>query len=132
MGFMEPITTHEPEPHGEPATLPVITEYIGVRPGYCGGEPHILGHRIKVRHVASGTNRWGWRRPRCGHLPDDHPRPGACGPRLLLRPPRRDPGRIEDEVRLVEALKAKTPSLLQDELQRLKGEDVTDDTLPPG
>ncbi len=33
-------------------TVPVISEYIGVRPGYCGGEPHILGHRIKVRHVA--------------------------------------------------------------------------------
>lgn len=32
--------------------VPVIAEYIGIRPGYCGGEPHILGHRIKVRHVA--------------------------------------------------------------------------------
>ena len=59
MGFMEPITTHEPEPHGEPTTLPVITEYIGVRPGYCGGEPHILGHRIKVRHVAVWHEQMG-------------------------------------------------------------------------
>jgi uncharacterized protein (DUF433 family) len=32
--------------------VPVIAEHIGVRPGYCGGEPHILGHRVKVRHVA--------------------------------------------------------------------------------
>ena len=31
---------------------PVICKYIGFRSGYCGGEPHILGHRIKVRHVA--------------------------------------------------------------------------------
>lgn len=29
-------------------------EYIGIRPGYCGGKPHILGHRIKVQDVA----RW--------------------------------------------------------------------------
>lgn len=25
--------------------------YISIRPGYCGGEPCITGHRIKVRHV---------------------------------------------------------------------------------
>src|SRR5512135_2560221 len=59
MGSMEPITTHEPEPPGEPTPLPVITEYIGVRPGYCGGEPHILGHRIKVRHVAVWHEQMG-------------------------------------------------------------------------
>jgi uncharacterized protein (DUF433 family) len=39
--------------------LPVITEYIGIRPGYCGGEPHILGHRIKVRHVAVWHEQMG-------------------------------------------------------------------------
>ncbi len=30
----------------------MISEYIGIRPGYCGGEPHILGHRITVKHIA--------------------------------------------------------------------------------
>lgn len=35
-----------------PTPFPVVTEHIGVRPGYCGGRPHILGHRIKVKHVA--------------------------------------------------------------------------------
>jgi uncharacterized protein (DUF433 family) len=43
----------------ETAALPVIAEHIGVRPGYCGGEPHILGHRIKVRHVAVWHERAG-------------------------------------------------------------------------
>src|SRR4051794_41875106 len=43
----------------EPPPIPVVTEYIGVRPGYCGGEPHILGHRIKVRHVAVWYERMG-------------------------------------------------------------------------
>lgn len=43
----------------EEATFPVIAEHIGVRAGYCGGEPHILGHRIKVRHVAVWHDRAG-------------------------------------------------------------------------
>ena len=49
---MEPASTQTPSLSADLATLPVIAEKIGVRPGYCGGEPHILGHRIKVRHVA--------------------------------------------------------------------------------
>jgi uncharacterized protein (DUF433 family) len=34
-----------------PQTVPVISEYIAIEPGYCGGKPHIAGHRIKVQHV---------------------------------------------------------------------------------
>ena len=56
---MEPSATRISEPHAEPTALPVVTEYIGVRPGYCGGEPHILGHRIKVRHVAVWHEQMG-------------------------------------------------------------------------
>lgn len=36
----------------EPTALPVIAEYIGVREGYCGGKPHVLGHRVKVKRIA--------------------------------------------------------------------------------
>jgi uncharacterized protein (DUF433 family) len=43
----------------ETETFPIIAEHIGVRSGYCGGEPHILGHRIKVRHVALWHERSG-------------------------------------------------------------------------
>jgi uncharacterized protein (DUF433 family) len=49
---MNSSTTQTPSPSSDAAVIPVISEYIGIRPGYCGGEPHILGHRIKVRHVA--------------------------------------------------------------------------------
>ncbi|MGE5757087.1 MAG: DUF433 domain-containing protein [Planctomycetaceae bacterium] len=130
---MEPITTHEPEPPGEPTPLPVITEYIGVRPGYCGGEPHILGHRIKVRHVAVWHEQMGM-------TPTEI---AATYPTITLAQvhaalayyyDHRDEIRaaIEDERRFVEELRAKTPSPLQEKLKRLKGEDVTDDTLPPG
>jgi uncharacterized protein (DUF433 family) len=44
-----------------PATtvVPVIGEYIAIRPGSCGGKPHIAGHRIKVQHVAVWHERIG-------------------------------------------------------------------------
>jgi uncharacterized protein (DUF433 family) len=45
--------THSLTVSAEPdGTVPVIREYIGIKPGYCGGKPHILGHRVKVKHVA--------------------------------------------------------------------------------
>jgi uncharacterized protein (DUF433 family) len=40
-------------------TPPVIGEYIAIKPGYCGGKPHIAGHRIKVQHVAIWHKRMG-------------------------------------------------------------------------
>jgi uncharacterized protein (DUF433 family) len=49
---MEPSSTQTARLTPEAAAVPVIAEHIGIRPGFCGGEPHILGHRIKVRHVA--------------------------------------------------------------------------------
>jgi uncharacterized protein (DUF433 family) len=42
-----------------PTVLPVISEYIGIKPGFCGGRPHILGHRIKVQHIAIWHERRG-------------------------------------------------------------------------
>ena len=57
--LMEPIVTQTPASHDTSAPLQVVTKYIEVRPGYCGGEPHILGHRIKVRHVAVWHDQQG-------------------------------------------------------------------------
>jgi uncharacterized protein (DUF433 family) len=37
----------------------VIEEYIAIKPGYCGGKPHLVGHRVKVQHVAVWHNRMG-------------------------------------------------------------------------
>ncbi len=39
--------------------LPVLGEYLAIKPGYCGGKPHIAGHRIKVQHVAIWHERMG-------------------------------------------------------------------------
>ncbi len=39
--------------------VPVIGEYIAVKPGFCGGKPHVIGHRIKVQHIAVWHERMG-------------------------------------------------------------------------
>jgi uncharacterized protein (DUF433 family) len=39
--------------------IPVIGEYIAVKPGFCGGKPHIIGHRIKVQQIAVWHERMG-------------------------------------------------------------------------
>lgn len=39
--------------------VPVIGEYIAVKPGFCGGKPHLIGHRVKVQHVAVWHERLG-------------------------------------------------------------------------
>lgn len=51
---MPPSTLETPN-----VTLPVIQEFIGIRPGYCGGKPHVIGHRIKVQHIAIWHERQG-------------------------------------------------------------------------
>jgi uncharacterized protein (DUF433 family) len=39
--------------------VPVIGEYIAIKPGFCGGKPHVAGHRIKVAHIAVWRERQG-------------------------------------------------------------------------
>src|SRR5438270_10425887 len=39
--------------------IPVVGEYLAVKPGFCGGKPHIIGHRIKVQHIAVWHERMG-------------------------------------------------------------------------
>jgi uncharacterized protein (DUF433 family) len=46
------MNTTTPETVSPEMVVPVIGEYIAVKPGFCGGRPHIIGHRIKVQHVA--------------------------------------------------------------------------------
>ncbi len=54
---MDPTLITTPSPSAD--ARPVISEHIGVKPGYCGGKPHILGHRIKVQHVVVWHERMG-------------------------------------------------------------------------
>src|SRR5271167_2718495 len=48
-----------PETAPPETTIPVVGEYIAVKPGFCGGKAHIIGHRIKVQHIAVWRERMG-------------------------------------------------------------------------
>ncbi len=130
---MKPTATHASEPHDEPATFPVVTEYIGVRPGSCGGKPHILGHRIKVKHVAVWHEQQGM-------TPTEIV---ATYPTITLAQvhaalayyyDHRDEIRaeIEEERRFVEEMKANTPPSKLRKLLEARKADAPDDSLPPG
>jgi uncharacterized protein (DUF433 family) len=129
---MDPSTTQTPNIPAEAGkTLPVIAEHIGIRPGYCGGEPHILGHRIKVKHVAVWHERQGMTPAQIV----------ATYPSLTLAQvhaalayyyDHREEiqAAMADEDRFVEELKAASgPSLLQ---EKLKQRNAADDSVPPG
>ena len=48
------------EPHSaETQAVSPHGGHIVVRPGHCGGKPHIAGHRVKVEHVAVWHERLG-------------------------------------------------------------------------
>ncbi len=54
---MDPTLTQTPTAAADGP--PLIAEHIAIKPGYCGGKPHILGHRIKVQHVVVWHVRMG-------------------------------------------------------------------------
>ena len=39
--------------------LPLRHDHITVEPEFCGGKPHVTGHRVKVQHVALWHERQG-------------------------------------------------------------------------
>src|SRR5438270_1550847 len=53
------MNTTTPETAPREKVVPVIGEYITVKPGFCGGKPHVIGHRIKVQHIAVWHERMG-------------------------------------------------------------------------
>src|SRR2546421_311411 len=129
---MEPTTIPTPSPvaYDEPqGVIPVIREYIGTRPGYCGGKPHILGHRIKVKHVAVWYERMGMSP---AEIVDQHPTITLAQVHAALAYyyDHRDEirAKIDEERRFVEALRAGQPS----NFERVRQRNAPDDPLPPG
>jgi uncharacterized protein (DUF433 family) len=126
---MEPSSTQTPSQSPESGVVPVIAEHIGIRPGYCGGEPHILGHRVKVKHVTVWHEQGGM-------TPAEIV---ATYPTLTLAQvhaalayyyDHREEiqAAIAAEKQFVEDAKAKSgPSLLQ---EKLRQRNATDDSLP--
>jgi uncharacterized protein (DUF433 family) len=128
---MSSTTPQTTSPSAESGVIPVISEYIGIRPGYCGGEPHILGHRITVKRVAVWHEQMGMSPAEIA----------ATYPTITLAQvhaalayyyDHRDEiqAAIAEEERFVEELKAKSgPSLLQ---EKLRQRNASNDPLPSG
>jgi uncharacterized protein (DUF433 family) len=115
----------------ETTTIPVISEHIAIRPGYCGGKPHVAGHRIKVQHIAVWHERMGMSADEIA----------ATYPTLTLAAiysalayyhshQAEIDADIEADARFVADQQASAgPSLVQ---ERLRGLHAQDDPLPPG
>lgn len=128
---MEP-TNSSGTTRDEPTAVADVAGLIGVRPGYCGGRPHILGHRIKVKHVAVWHDRLGMSP---AEIVAEYPTvtlPQVLAALAYYRDHRDEiEAEIAEEDAMFEELKARQPSILEAIRQR-KGADAPDDPLPPG
>ena len=127
---METTATHTSDSQNAPAqTRQVVTEHIGVKPGYCGGKPHILGHRIKVKHVAVWHEQMGMTPT---EIAAKYPTLtlGQVHAALAYYYDHRDEiqAEIEEERRFVEEQRGGAPSIFEKAAQR----NAKDDSLPPG
>jgi uncharacterized protein (DUF433 family) len=122
---------HHTTPHETP--LPPLLpeyEYIVRTPGVCGGKPRIDGHRIRVQDVAV----WHERR---GYTPEEivihYPQLSLAKVYAALAYyfDHRDEiqQHIQDAETLVEEMKKRSPSPLQ---QKLAARDIAGHSLPPG
>jgi uncharacterized protein (DUF433 family) len=102
-----------------------------MKPGFCGGKPHIIGHHIKVQHIAVWHERMGM-------TPDEivvsHPSlslPAVFAALAYYHGHRAGiDADIDADERFVAEMKAKAgPSKLQEKLAALHGKN---DSLPPG
>jgi uncharacterized protein (DUF433 family) len=116
---------------GDERMVPVIAEYIAIKPGYCGGKPHVAGHRIKVQHVAVWHERMGMTPMETVATYPTLTLPSVYAALAYYHGHRREiDADIEADEQFVEQMKAKAgPSKLQQRLADLHG---THDPLPPG
>jgi len=119
-------------PIGAPETVvPVLGEYIAIKPGFCGGKPHIAGHRVKVQHVAVWHERMGMTPEEIVATYPTLSLPAIYAALAYYHSHRAEiDADIEADERFVAEMKAKAgPSKLPEKLARLHGKD---DSIPPG
>jgi uncharacterized protein (DUF433 family) len=108
---------------------PIVAGHIGVRPGYCGGKPHILGHRIKVEHVATWYEKQGMSP---AEIVENYPTITLAQVHAALAYFYDHRDEIEADIRegqeFVEKLRAGQPSIFE----RARQGNAKDDPLPPG
>jgi uncharacterized protein (DUF433 family) len=113
------------------AVVPVVREYIAVRPGYCGGKPHVIGHRIKVQHIAVWHERMGMTAEEIVATYPSLSLPAVYAALAYYHGHRAEiDADIQADEQLVAEMKAKAgPSRLR---QKLAERHATHDQLPPG
>lgn len=109
--------------------VPVIREHIGIRPGYCGGKPHILGHRVKVEHIALMHVNMGMS---AAEIVADIPTITLAQVYAALAYFYDHQAEIEADIRegdeFVERLRAGQPSIFE----KVRHRNAQNDPLPPG
>jgi uncharacterized protein (DUF433 family) len=120
-----------PETAVPQTVLPIIGEYIAVKPGFCGGKPHIIGHRIKVQHIAIWRERMGMTPEEIVATYPSLSLPAVFAALAYYHSHRNEiDADIAADERFVAEMKAKAgPSKLHEKRAALHG---TDDPLPPG
>jgi uncharacterized protein (DUF433 family)/mRNA-degrading endonuclease toxin of MazEF toxin-antitoxin module len=120
-----------PETAAADVLMPVVAEYIAVKPGFCGGKPHVIGHRIKVQHIAVWRERMGMTPEEIAATYPSISLPAVFAALSYYHGHRAQiDADIEADARFVAEMKTKAgPSKLQEKLAALHGED---DPLPPG
>lgn len=111
--------------------VPVIGEYIAIKPGFCGGRPYIRGHRIKVQHVAVWHERMGMTPEEIVATYPTLTLPAVYAALAYYHDHRAEiDADIEADEQFVAEMKGQAgPSTLQ---QRLAELHAKDDPLPPG
>jgi uncharacterized protein (DUF433 family) len=122
--------TTTPETVSPETVIPVIGEYIAVTPGFCGGKPHIIGHRIKVQHIVVWHERMG-KTPEVIAVTYNLLLPAVFAALAYYHGHRSEiDADIDVDERFVAEMKAKAgSSKLQEKLAALHAKD---DPLPPG
>ncbi len=125
------MNTTTPEIAPPETVVPVIGEYIAVKPGFCGGKPHIIGHRVKVQHIAVWHERMGMTPEEIVVTYPSLSLPAVFAALAYYHSHRIEiDADIEADERFVAEMKAKAgSSKLQEKLAALHGKD---DPLPPG
>ncbi len=113
------------------ATVNVVAEYIAIRPGFCGGKPHVAGHRIKVQHIAIWHERMGMS---AEEIVATYPTLTLPAVYAALAYYHSRQGEIDADIEADEQFVAEQtaragPSLIQEKLRQLHAQD---DSLPPG
>jgi uncharacterized protein (DUF433 family) len=112
-------------------TLPVIREHIVSTPDTCGGKPRISGSRIRVKDVVMWHDRQGMSPSEIASK-WPHLTLASIYAALAYYHDHREEINAElvEDQAWYEEQKARSPSLIQEKLKRVKATDATDDSLP--